>query len=499
MFNDKSPDFQIFNEIIQARREFLGIFEWGHPRYEHYDYPQRLCLLSDMNRVYILREIGDIARFLDFEYRINKMAGKEPSPQDDCILQMVEWTDTAIKTMTSIQSDKEKVAISLLCYGESYTNKCLDVAFKSLMANGNLPTLCQYKQPIMYVQTDEESKAKLEATPIVGKMKEIGVLFEYCIIPDALIKQIDQASVYWLVGAAATVGIEYARVNNAVFHHSYPDIIYSDKFFSELLRLAQSHKSILSPAHRSDESSIVPALQPYNRGDNISVPAQDLVALSLNHLHMCHWPTLVNNRPHMWTYPKHHYIMWETFNVVHFNCPHLNAIWLSPETISKAPKRFYISLDSELDFMCEDENYYIPQECDDLYLVEFSNQGKQKVEDQFVPSDHYAQYFWSMSTNRDNFKFFVRGMKQKINRNVRPAKMKDPWQPGNVMDDEGAMNEKVFLVNTIQAKDPGVGTTLTRPRTHVGRIYGITKTIMAPPSLLPTAAIPHDGIEGSLP
>ena len=54
---------------------------------------------------------------------------------------------------------------------------------------------------------------------------------------------------------------------------------------------------------------------------------------------------------------------------VHFNCPHLNAIWLSAETIAKSPKRFYISLDSELDFMCEGENYYIPQERDDLYLA----------------------------------------------------------------------------------------------------------------------------------
>ncbi len=59
---EQMPDFKIFNEIIEQRREFLGISAWGHPRYETYPYPQRLCLLSDMNRVYILREIGDLKK-----------------------------------------------------------------------------------------------------------------------------------------------------------------------------------------------------------------------------------------------------------------------------------------------------------------------------------------------------------------------------------------------------------------------------------------------------
>lgn len=489
-FDPSSPDFNIFNEIIQARRNFLGINEWGHPRYNVYDYPQRLCLLSDMNRVYILREVGDIGKFLEYEEKIMSMPGKEASPVDKCILDMAHWTDNAIKTMTVIESEKEKVIICLMAYGKDYLKKCTEKMMKSLMADGNIPALCKGKQPIFYIQTDEQGKETLENSSIVMKMKAIGAIFEYAIIPDSLIQQIDQASIYWLVGAAATVGIEYARTNNAVFHHAYPDIIYSNNFFSELLRLSQTHKSILSPAHRTDEAVLLPMLNPYETDENLSIPSPDLVALGLNSLHMCHYPTLVNNRPHMWMYPQHHYIMWETHEFVHFNCPHLNAIWLSAETIAKSPKRFYISLDSELDFMCEGENYYIPQEMDDLYLIEFSNQGKAKVEDYYVPHEHYAAYFWKLSTNRDNFKFFVRGMKLRINRNVRPIKNSDPWQAGDVMDDEAAMNEKVFLINNIQSKDPGVGTTLTRPRTHLNRIYGITKTVMMENPQLQAGAIP---------
>ncbi len=479
-FDSSSIDHQIFSEIIKKRQDWLGIKDWNHPRYSVYEYPQRLCLLSDMNRVYILREIGDTKKYIEYEDAINEMANKDPSPVDVCILQMAKWTQATIDYMEPIESDREKVVLSLLCYGQEYSKKCFDVVFKSLMSEGNLPTLCKEKQVIFCVQTDNVGKLRFENNnPIVERMKALGVIFQYALIPDSLMSQIDQTTVYWLVGAAATVGLECARINNAAFHHSYPDIIYSNRFFSELLRLSRIAPSILSPAHRTDQKIILKEIKKYENDDTISVPCSDLVALSLNCLHMCHWPTLVNNRPMMWAYPQHHYLLWESHQFLHFNCPHLNAIWLSAQTVAESPHRFYISLDSELDFLCKGENYYIPQEDDDLYLVEFSNQGKAKVEDMYLDSINYAQYFWKLSTNRDNFKFFTRGMKLRINRDVRPVRAHNPVECGDVMEENSLMNEKCNLYNNIISKDPGVGTTLTRPRTHFGRIYGITQTVKA--------------------
>lgn len=466
-FDQSSPDFKLFNEIIDLRREWIGIKEWGHPRYSVYDYPQRLCILSDMNRVYILRELGDIDKYLQIEAEINAMPQKGASPLDTCIFDMTNWLRDSINSIVPIHSEKQCVVLSLLAYGKEYTKKCIDIVFKTLMADGNIPTLCKEKQPLFHIQTSIESRDTFESAPIVEKMKQLGVNFQYAIIPESLMKQIDDASVYWLVGAAATLGIEYARACNAVFHHTYPDIVYSDKYFAELLRLSKTHKAILSPAHRTDQFVVFPRLKPYENDEAISIPSPDLVALSLDAIHMCHWPTIVNNRPAMWCYPVHHYLVWESHEFVHFNCPHLNALWIDPEVIEKFPKRYYISLDSELDFLCEGENYYIPQQDDDLYMIEFSNQGKQRVEDNYTDAVGFAQNFWRLSTNRDNFKFFVRGMKCRINRKVRPV-------PHNVMQDNGIMNEKVYLINTIQSKDPGVGSGLTRPRTHVGRIYAVT-------------------------
>src|SRR5579862_3409932 len=120
-----APDYRIFCEIIELRRKFLGIMDWSHPRYEIYDYPQRLCLLSDMNRIYILREIGDLTRYLKYEQEIRQMEGKTNSPQDQCIFDMAEWTYKSIKEMKPFSSEKPRIVLSLLCYGEEYTKKCL--------------------------------------------------------------------------------------------------------------------------------------------------------------------------------------------------------------------------------------------------------------------------------------------------------------------------------------------------------------------------------------
>ena len=471
MTTQENPtEVRIFNEIIDMRRNYLGIHDWGHPRYPIYPYPARLCLLSDMNRVYVLREIGNMEKYLEIEREINSMPGKDPSPVDKCIYEMTIWTQESIKNMKPIETDstKEKIVLSLLCYGKDYTDKCLNYAFKSMMSEGNLKALCQEKTVIFHIQTDEKSKNTIENSPIVTKMKALGAIFEYCLMSDSLVEQIDFSSVYWLVGAAATLGIEYARANRAGFHHTYPDIVYNDIFFSELVRVSKQQSSILSPAHRSDQATFLPSLKPYETDEAISIPSADLMALGLNAMHMCHWPTMVNNRTANWVYPQSHTVIWETPAMVYFNCPHLNALWLSPDVISAAPQRFYISLDSELDFLCQGDNFYIPQEDDYLYLVEFSNQGKQKVEDFFLESGLYANYFWKLSTNRDNFKFFTRPMKTKINRALRTNAQ-------NVMDESAVVNEMVFLFNTIQSKDPGVGTTLIRPRTHLNRIFGLTQ------------------------
>jgi hypothetical protein len=336
---------------------------------------------------------------------------------------------------------------------------------KSLMAEGNLPFITKHKHVIFYVQTNTAGRDTIEKSDITWKMKALGVHVQYVIISDDLISLItNDTAVYWMLGAAASLGIQYARKAGAAFHHSYPDFIYSDRFFSELFRLSQTHKSILTPGHRADESQFLPSLESYT-SEVISVPAADLVALHMNHIHINAWSCVVNNRMANRWYPQKHILIWESDDTIYFNCPHASVMWLAYEVIKDIQPRYFMTLDSELDLICKEGDFYIPQRCDDLYSVEFSNQARAPVQDLWVKTDDYTKYMWSVITHRDLIKFFVRAMEVPINRAIRPL-------PANQMlSKEQIFVERGTLYNAIVANDLYDGVILGRPRWHVGKIF----------------------------
>lgn len=444
---------------------YLGLENCQNARYAAYQYPQCLYVLSDMLKLHVLRELGDIKRYIRMEKEFGKVPGRQPSKHDSSILAMMEWLDIEIDALRpQFSTPKEKIVISLLVWGETFVNKMLSGMFKSWMAEGNMDALSAAKSVILHIQTDAKSKALIEAAEITKNLKGLGVIFEYVLIPDNIISTMNDSTLYWMVGAGASISIAYAKKMKAAFHHSYPDIIYSTNYFSELLRLSENHKVILAPGARSDESIMNLFLKPYETEEKISVPSEDLMALHMNSLHMSMFGAVVNNRQKGFSYPQNHFLMWESEESVHFNCPHLNAAYIAPELMKNLEDRYYMSLDSELDLICTGEEFYIPQVEDKLYLVELSEQSRYPVNDVFVEASIYGNFLWNTITHRDLLKFFTRGMKVKINRDIRQV-------PVNVMSDVQIGAEKVYLMNSLLAADPYKGVKLARKRTHENYVY----------------------------
>lgn len=474
-----SPDWETYLEVMEAVGLYTGLRDCRNQRFEQFSYPQRLYVLSDMLKLHVLRECGDIKKYLQLDEQMNTLPlpnnvdgavvhyARQSNLHDKLIKIMMTWLEQAMQDIRPPHtvSTREKVVISMLIWGDKYVQKMLGSSFKSMLADGNLPTLAKEKYIIIYLQTDAASKEIIENAPETKKLKEHGVHFEYVLFPDDLTPHLKgEMAIYWMVGAGATLGIHYAKKAGAAFHHSYPDIIYSDKYFSELLRLSRLHNSILGPAHRADESIFLPALKPYEDEDKISIPSADLIAVHLNNLHMSTYPCFVNNRPQFWRYPQSHVMIWESENEVHFNCPHLNALWLSPSVLKHVPDRYFMSLDSELDLICKGEDYYIPQAEDELYLVEFSEQSRYPVTDAYADARTCGNFMWGTITHRDLFKFFARGMKVKINREIRKV-------PPNVIGYVQISAEKTYLFNAMMDTDHYAGVQLARPRSHEGRIF----------------------------
>jgi hypothetical protein len=467
------PDFPIYKEVMRCVGRYMAQVNCRHERYEVMPYPQRLGELSDLLKKHVLREEGNIELYLKLEDAIDNLPfidghpARQKSAFDIAVIKMTQWLQESIKDIRPVKtvSHKDKVVISVAAWG-SYVEKMLSYTWKSLMAEENLPLLTKNKHVTFYIQTDEKSQNEIEKADITWKIKALGINIQYILMPDDLVALITNDNVtYWILGAATALGLEYAKKSEAAFHHSYPDMIYSDKFFSELLRLAQRNRCILAPGHRSDESLLLPKMAEYTKEDVISIPAADLVAHHMNCIHVNAWSCVVNNRPKNWFYPEKHVLIWEGHDLVYFNCPHGNALWFSYDVIKDMPTRFLMTIDSELDFICKGSDFYIPQENDSLYMCEFSNQARSPVNDLWCKFEKYAQYMYSVITHRDSFKFFARGMKMPINRKIRPLSM------CNFLFDEQIAVERAVLNNIVVGSDMYEGVILSRPRWIDGMIF----------------------------
>lgn len=459
------PDEDIYKAIMDDMKAYTGIDCSNFARHQQYPFPQRLARLSDELKVHTLRECGEITRYIDIQSKIHGLCPSQIRKEDIALLIIMSWLNRKMGCIDFYPSSNKPLVFSVAAWGDIYIRKLLDYCFKSLMAFENFPCLCAEMSVIAHVQTTEKGRDIINAAEITSRMRALGVHFEYAIIPDEIITSAqDERITYWLLGACASLALEYAKVTGAAFHHSYPDVIYSDKFFSELLRLSKTNTAILGPGMRSDESLMIPALSPYLTEESLCISSSDLIAHHLNCLHAVAWPYVVNNRPVPWTFPQSHVMIWESEEMVHFNCPHLNAWWLSHKIIKDLPRRYYQTMDSELDLICKGEDYYIPTEADSLYQAELSAPDRQPLIDMYCDGVNAAQTIWNAVSHRDTAKFFMRGMRVRINREIRP-------KPSNTLRRDEVECLQRHICNTMMATDPYAHIELARSRTHRGYVF----------------------------
>lgn len=454
-------DLHIYQEIMDDVDLHTGLTGNAMPRYEYFPEGQRLIVLNDMLKAHTLRQIGDVKRYLRLQAEIMALDESMEAPP---IYKIMQWLDKEMDPIKPVTEERNVVVLSLLVFGEKYVERFIKYTLKSLMAFENLPCMALEKRVIIYIQTDEASKQLIESAPIVKAIKALWVVFDYTIIPDDVISTLKQDdTTYWMLGAAASLGVHYAKALGGVFHHCFPDMVYSSRFFSELMRLSKDHKAILCGGMRSDETRIAPHLKKYETDIAITIPASDLISHHMNCLHLVAWPYVVNNRQYDWQYPLNHILIWESEDAVIINGPHLNPIWLDYSVIKNLPDRFYWTLDSEMDMICKGEDFYIPQECDDLYQAEISEPNRAFMQDKYSHAIGFAQNLWNCMAHRDMLKFFLRGNRIKLNKDIRICK--NPMQKSQIDA------ESMFLFNTMLATDPYTQRTGLE-RTHDGRIYG---------------------------
>ena len=312
-----------------------------------------------------------------------KHEGKQFSKNDAALLEMAEWLDQQIKALPEGPKDSAlpNSVICMLAWGHKFISKMLSVTFKSLMADGNLPSLCAAKKVVLYIQTDNAGKGMIELAPIVEEMKALGIHFKLLFCPTPYWRRMTiNCSIGWSDWERA-LDLLTQGTSTRISIIPIPTLS-TIKSSSEVLRLTAKTEIILGPGYSVDENVFRPTLANYESDDSISVPCADLAALTLNALHMSCYPFVVNNRPVPYAFPRSHSLIWEGQDAAYINCPHMNAYWLSAKTLKKLPAdRYYISLDSEMDLMCADQDFYIPQAEDKLFMQQLVEQSRYQLND----------------------------------------------------------------------------------------------------------------------
>jgi hypothetical protein len=353
----------------------------------------------------------------------------------------------------SLDASKRPFLIAFSVWGERYLSMLLNYCLPSLMAKGNLGALCKERQPILFIHTDLASKQILEQAEIVNRIKALGVKVHYRMLDIPLIVLIEKDSNfrYWHLGMVQSLDLYLAKALNADFHLLLPDVIYSDHHFSGILRaVSHGHKAISRLGLSTCMEEICPAIDRYRQDGVIEIPAGDLAALSVKHIHSASWSWIATNKNLATELPTPYMIAWEGKDTLHMLSPHQTILYLDRELLRNLPKRFYITLDSELDKIIPANcPIYCPRPEDAMYLVEVTSVKQRPTEPKRNSIEEFCRTFWyGAQASMSYWRFFDQGIIDPINRGMLPDR--------DYMSDELINNSKKKLKNALLENYPTI-------------------------------------------
>jgi hypothetical protein len=140
-------------------------------------------------------------------------------------------------------------------------------------------------------------------------------------------------------------------------------------------------------------------------------------------------------------------LIWEGKNALHLLSPHQTILYLDHLLLRKLPKRFFITLDSELDkIIPEDVQIYFPKAEDEMNIIEISHDRMSAPSLKNTTLKEFCRIFWANVESKAYLKFFSEDTIDPINRAMLPER--------DFMDDEAIKQAKQTIRNAIMEYHP---------------------------------------------
>lgn len=402
---------------------------------------------------FLLREVvlhhnGDHSGFLKINTELDQALGKK-FPAFSYTNTICKWFEEEIKTIARPKSEQRSIVFAFIVWGEKYINNLIRCSFSSLLAPENIPALVKERDVTFLIHTNKHSEELLLHSPVTKKLQEYGVKFEFLMLPDYVITDVNTEfnNKYWLLGASQTIQMLIAKNMDADLHVSAPDLIYSENFFSGMLKkIHGGAKAILqSVICRVRVEEAFQDIAGYIKDDIISIGAAQLVAICLNNIPPVIQRLVINNRPDATLWPKFHQLFWEG-DLLYSVCQHSQPVYLDREVLATVPERYFMTLDSELEKIIP-ENIPLSHihADDDMAVAELGAPDNDSCEPYTTVND-YCHYFWCRTGNPSLLRYFFAHSSFSIDRNIRKCP--------NPLSEQGIKNSMEIIQKSVESTCP---------------------------------------------
>jgi len=425
--------------------------------------------LNNFLRDGVLRRAGDYARFIKIRADLRALPFAVDANEAfydimaEYFAKIISDMDAGLVTQdVSLDPARRSFLVGLSVWGEHYLGIFTNYCLPSLLAEGNLFALQKQRQTILFIHTDPAGKETIERAEITRRMKEMGVIILYQMVNEQLIARFGDgpSNKYWHLGMVQSLDLHLAKTLNADYHLLMPDTIYSNNHFAGILKLATEGKLAITRLLLSTAmESIGPRVDRFRSDGIISIPAADLAALSVAHIHAASRPWIVTNKDIATEGSNTHIVVWEGKETLHILSPHQTILYIDRHVIHDIPKRFFMTLDSELDKIIPEQcPIYCPKPEDEVGLIELTSENQRPTEPPRSSIAEFCRNFWYGGSEGSTayLKFFNEDIIDGVNREQIPGR--------SYMQEADIAAAKAMIKDAVLATYPKI----SRERAHIG-------------------------------
>lgn len=263
-----------------------------------------------------------------------------------------DWHARELATDYGLQG---KLVTGYPLWGPGYVADWLAYCLPSMMANDMADS-----EIVIYVDAAAELALQGIRFPVLLRR-----------LPDAIMAMLYESPGYKypLLAGVHNLLVHKAGEAGAGFHMSTSDAIYSENYFRNLMRLAETHEAVVHTGFAFDPWNAMPLIEAYRRGDALPIPAADLGAIGWKYLNPQWASWTMDTVPEDFSaMPNSHWIHWRGQRSVRIHSAHQSPVWIGPERCKGVAPNFGGTLDSELPRYVAGD-FHTPTLADDMAYV----------------------------------------------------------------------------------------------------------------------------------